>query len=236
MKTFRSKKGPFTEQPYYTDTEIEAICQDELQKVGLLPASPEPVRIDRFIEKRFGVTHSYDDLGEDVLGLTVFGSKGVQAVIVSRVLEEEGTIPAERRVRSTLAHEAGHGLLHAHLFVLEQRSKPLFGDHSDPAKPKVLCRDIPVEKSGSPYKYRGEWWEFHANRAIGSLLLPRTVVDVALSPFLVNAGTFGARSLDFSIKDAAVAELARIFNVNPVVARIRIDGLYPQANARQLTL
>jgi hypothetical protein len=24
----------------------------------------------------------------------------------------------ERRVRSTLAHEAGHGLLHAHLFVL----------------------------------------------------------------------------------------------------------------------
>src|SRR5437660_1022719 len=144
MKTFRSKKGPFAKQPYYTDAEIETTCLDELRKVGLLPAQPEPTRIDRFIEKRFGVTPSYEDLGEGILGFTKFGPKGVQEVIVARALEDEGTKPAERRIRSTLAHEAGHGLLHAHLFVLERQTEPLFGDFSDPSAPTVLCRDIPI--------------------------------------------------------------------------------------------
>jgi hypothetical protein len=126
--------------------------------------------------------------------------------------------------------------LHAHLFVLEQRAKPLFGDNSDPNKPKVLCRDIPVERTGSQYKYSGDWWEFHANKAIGALLLPRPLLDSALTPFLIDVGTFGARRLDQSRREAAVSELARVFNVNPIVARIRIDAAYPQANARQLTL
>lgn len=58
MRTFRSKKGPFTEAPYFEKSEIEAICLDELMKVGLLPKQAEPIRIDRFIEKRFQVTPS----------------------------------------------------------------------------------------------------------------------------------------------------------------------------------
>jgi hypothetical protein len=36
---------------------------------------------------------------------------------VSRFLEEQNTVPARRRVRSTAAHEAGHGLLHGPLFM-----------------------------------------------------------------------------------------------------------------------
>lgn len=55
MKTFRTTKGPFRERPYYTNQEVENTCTDELRAVGLYPTTPGPVRIDRFVEKRFGV-------------------------------------------------------------------------------------------------------------------------------------------------------------------------------------
>jgi len=235
MRTFRSKKGPFSEAPYYEKSEIETICLDELTKVNLLPKRPEPIRIDRFIEKRFEVTPSYEDLADGVLGMTKFGSRGVQEIIVARHLEDEGSVAAERRIRSTLAHEAGHGLLHAHLFVLGRATQPLFGDHSDPNAPKVLCRDVPIGGSSTP-RYDGQWWEFQANRAIGALLMPRPLVDLALLPFLVNRGTFGGKSLDSSKRNEAEDALARVFDVNRAVARIRLEENYPQADDRQLTL
>jgi hypothetical protein len=60
----------------------------------------------------------FDDLGPDNLGCTIFNSSGaVQAILVSRSLEEQNTTPGRRRVRSTVAHEAGHGLLHGPLFA-----------------------------------------------------------------------------------------------------------------------
>ena len=146
MRSLRPKTGLFLETAHTTtDTEIETTCINELAKVNLMPIHPKPIRIDRFIEKRFGVTPDYADLGKGILGLTKFGSNGVCEVIVAQALEDEGTKPAERRIRSTLAHEAGHGILHAHLFVLGYASQPLFGDYSNPAEPKVLCREIPGE-------------------------------------------------------------------------------------------
>src|SRR3989441_11554119 len=68
----------------------------------------------------FRSTPTYEDLDKGVLGFTQFGRTGVQAIVVARALDEDGTRPAERRIRTTLAHEAGHGLLHAHLFALDR--------------------------------------------------------------------------------------------------------------------
>ncbi len=131
MKTFRSKTGPFKERPYYTNEDIENICHDELRAVDLYPLSPSPIRIDRFVEKRFVVTVVYEELADGVLGFTKFGPKGVQGIVVARSLDDGG-IPSERRIRTTLAHEAGHGLLHAHLFLSVREEDSLFGDFSDP--------------------------------------------------------------------------------------------------------
>src|SRR5204862_7617 len=110
MKTFKQKGGPFQERPYFELNDIERICADELQAVGLLPPEPGPIRIERFIEKRFGVSPIYDELSDGVLGYSEFGAKGVQAIVVSQALAEEVSPAASRRVSTTLAHEAGHGL------------------------------------------------------------------------------------------------------------------------------
>lgn len=236
MKTFRSKNKGLPERPYFKDEEIESICLTELQTVKLLPSSPGPIRIDRFIEKRFKVSHQYEDLPDGILGLTVFGENGVESVIVARALDEEGTKVAERRIRSTLAHEAGHGLLHAHLFVLQQSTQPLFGDFSDPAKPKVLCRDVVVSDGKAKPGYDGRWWEFQANCVMGSLLLPRPLVEQVLEPFCVVRGSLGSKTLDHARRSEAAKCLSDVFDTNPIVARLRIDRLYPAVDERQLKL
>jgi hypothetical protein len=226
MRTFRANCGPFAERPYYPEADIETICTDELSKLKLLPESPEPIRIDRFIERRF-VTPSYEDLGEGILGLTRFSKEGVSAVIVSSRLDAEGSRVSERRIRTTLGHEGGHGLLHTHLFVLSSDKQPLFGDFSDPKKPKVMCRDS---------NYSGQWWEVQANLAMGSLLMPRRLVEIAIEPYMIKQGLLGLKGLKPSEKLNAERHLAEVFDVNPVVARIRINQLYPEVNNGQLTL
>jgi hypothetical protein len=204
---------------------------DELLKAGLMPKEPEPIRIDRFIEKRFGVSPRYEDLGSGVLGLTKFTRKGVAEVIVSKSLEDEGNAVAERRIRTTLAHEGGHGLLHTHLFILESHERPLFGDFSDPSKPKVLCRD---ESAVSSTAYGRQWWEVQANKAMGSLLLPKQLVQMAVKPYLTSSGLLGLETLSSTNRLVAVRELADIFDVNPVVVRIRLSKMYPESG--QLSL
>ena len=42
--------------------------------------------MDRFIEKRFNIVPQYDDVPDGILGFTKFGTKGPEAVVVSRSL------------------------------------------------------------------------------------------------------------------------------------------------------
>jgi len=233
MKSIRSRSGPFTERPHFQLREIEEICTTELRSAGLYPSTPQAIRIDRFIEKRFGVAPSYEPLPDGVLGFTRFGPKGVEAVVVAKALDEETGKVTERRLRATLAHEGGHGLLHAHLFCLGEKPKSLFDDGD--RTPRILCREVlegPRVKSG----YNGRWWEFQANRAIGGLLMPRPLVKQALQDFCVEAGRLGQRVLSPEKRDAAILELSTIFDVNPAVARIRVDEVFPVKNDGQLLL
>ena len=237
MKTFKSRGGPFAEQPYYTANDVEAICSDELLKLGFLPSEPSPIRIDRFIEKRFNLQPTYEDLPDGLLGFSRFGTKGVEEIVITTALDEEGTRAAERRLRTTLAHEAGHCFLHAHLFALGPRPDALFGDGLAKDSAKILCRDTgsspkAAGKAKPPYR----WWEFQANMAMGALLLPESLVTKALAAHLELQGMLGVPMLPASHRDVAIRELADVFDVNPVVVRIRLDDLYPANSGNQLTL
>ena len=232
MKTYKAKRGPFNERPYYELKDVETICLDELRAVGLYPKTPSPIRIERFLEKRFEVTPHYDDLPDGVLGFTVFGADGVEEIVIARSLDEDGSQQAERRIRTTMGHEGGHGLLHAHLFVLNRA--PLFGLSNESGKPKVLCRD--EFKAASPngsIRYDGRWWEYQANMAMSALLLPRPLVEIVVESFMIKTGFL--RRLDEKYREEAVQKLAGVFEVNPVVARIRVNDMYLVTDSLQLS-
>jgi|ERR1051326_2521631 hypothetical protein len=236
MRNYRSSKGPVQERPFFQQQEIEDLCQEELRSMSLLPSTAEPVRIERFIEKRFGITPIYEELPPGVLGFTRFTTAGVEAIVVSRALAEEESKTAERRINTTLAHEAGHGLLHTYLFAVGAQPERLFGDEFDPKVPRILCRDDTANSFEKP-RYDGRWWEFQANQTIGALLLPKFLVEKALdATILGSVGTFGLRQLKLKDRGRAARVLSEAFNVNPAVAKIRLDQLFPEADSAQLSL
>jgi hypothetical protein len=226
MKTYRRSAGPVREQPYFSASEVERTCSDELRAFDLYPSSPQPIRIDRFIEKRFKVTYEPEDLSENVLGYTKFGPNGVHAIYVSRTLLDDPSTPAQRRVTTTLAHEAGHGLLHAHLFVLEaDKNLALFGQDPDVSLTKILCRDPDARPSSG---YDGRWWELQANMAMAALVLPKALVLECAKPCIEARGSLGTLVLPKSRRAAAVNLVSETFDVNPIVAKLRLARLCPE--------
>ena len=204
-----------------------------------MPDSPSPVRIDRFVEKRFGLVVAFDDLAHGMLGFTQFGARGAEAVVLARDLAEEGSRSSERRLNSTLAHEAGHMLLHGYLFALERSSASprLLDDDLDEANHRILCR-TQADNSADPSRpsYDGRWWEYQANQMIGPLLIPRALASMALDPLIEPVGRLGVTGLERDRRDEAVRLLADVFDVNPAAARVRLDNLFPLASASQLQL
>jgi len=228
MREFKSSEGPFPIRLLYEVKEIDDICIGALREAKLLPPEPEAIKIDLFLEKYFEVPILYEDIGEGVMGSTVFDSIGrVTGFTIAPWLEEDGTATSDRRVRSTLAHEGGHGLLHPRLFMSEQTGS-LFGSRPDKNRPqKFLCRssDINPGVADKP-RYDGQWWEWQANRAIGGLLLPKVLVLKLIAPFL-DESDFG-KELNSEKRTKAVEAVSDTFEVNPVVARIRLEEMFPR--------
>jgi len=221
MKTRAGSPGP--NRIYLPASRIERSCEDALRSVGLLPDAPSAIRIERFIEKKFGLTPEYAALPAGVLGYTTFEAGRPICLVVDRGLAETDSAVAQRRISTTLAHEAGHCLFHAHFFSGGQESELLFLEESEGSRvPKILCRDEPSAS------YDGKWWEYQANAAIGPLLLPRDLVFTAVQPFVESRGLLGLPALGDRMRRNAEGALAEIFEVNPVVARIRLAEMFPQ--------
>jgi hypothetical protein len=227
MRTYRSSTGPFSERPFFKPTEIERICTDALREVGLYPTKLEPVRIERFIEKHFKVTPVYESLPDGVLGYTQFGPQGVEAVVVARSLSEDDSKVSRRRINTTLGHEAGHGLLHAHLFALAAENLgSLFGGELEGNGHQIMCRD------GA----KGRWHEVQANMVMGAILLPRPLVLQAVAPLLVARGALGENRLEDTNRSVAIRQVSDVFDVNPIVAQIRLGEMFPPGKTGQLSL
>jgi hypothetical protein len=235
MRTFKATSGPFQERPYYEAGDVERICTRELRDAGLYPEKPAAIRIDRFIEKRFKVTPTYEEMAESVLGWTKFGSMGVEAIVVARSLGEATNVVRERRHSSTLAHEAGHGLLHSHLFRPGADNGSLFPKGSDVEPSRILCRDGHTASASPRRGYDGRWWEVQANMAMAALLLPRLLVEESLTPLLTK-GSLGRGTLEAHHREDAVYLLSATFAVNPIMARIRLAEIFPDTDGTQLTL
>lgn len=220
----------FGKRLYYSDEEFDQIALSGLESVGLLPSVAGPIRIERFIEKKFGLVADFQELPDGVLGYTCFGSSGATAVVISDSLSGGGSM-TERRCNSTLAHEAGHMLLHREFFQVgfsgASEMLPGFGAGEGQQgicldrNVSALTRDVP-------------WWEYQANRMIGALLMPRPLVIAAIGSLLDFGSGVSVSALGDRDFEAVVQKLSGTFDVNPVVARIRLQSIFPNAGTGQL--
>ncbi|MFN2397823.1 MAG: hypothetical protein ABR543_04155 [Gemmatimonadaceae bacterium] len=71
---------------------------------------------------------------------------------------------------------------------------------------------------------------------MGALLLPRPLVYACLQDLLIRQGLLGSGVLPDALRNPAARLLSDVFDVNLVVAQIRVRALYPQIDPSQLTL
>ena len=127
---------------YFTDREIDRLCLEALKASGCLPEEPAAVDIELFVEKHFETRLDLgSDLGDRILGWTCFGPKGeILLVGVSSNLSNDVTTVGHRRCRATVAHEAGHCLMHPILFM-DEPSGEMF-ENLDFSKRRILRVEV----------------------------------------------------------------------------------------------
>lgn len=227
MRRWKSAGGKQT--LYFKSGEIDQICETELRDAGLLPEFPSAIDIELLIESHLECSLDYGDIPNGVLGYTLFDESGKpERVGVSPNLLD-GSATGLHRNRSTLAHEAGHCVLHPSLFT-EEQSPALGGENVDYGSRRILCRDEDFRRTKG---YDGRWWEYQANCAIGGFLLPVGLVNLVVEPFTRKCGIFEMRVLEGAKRDVALRELVEVFEVSFAAAQIRLSMLFPKNEAQQ---
>jgi len=176
------RTGRFRCRPYYQPDEIDALCEDRIERFlrarhGMVqyPVSTDDLTL--LIEQEASDLDLYADLsdldaGRHVEGVTTFYWHRRPTVRIAQTLSLDAH--REPRLRTTLAHELGHVLLHdfAHHDACDGLP-PM--DESDAEGPAIYSPTMVAPG-------RVDWMEWQASYASGALLMPCTAVQQALVP------------------------------------------------------
>ncbi len=187
MRWVRDGTGRYRWRPFLDASEIDVFCERRIQRFLFdhygdvaYPLSTDD--LTRLIEQDVDDLDLFADLstlGDDsaiVEGVTTFVPGRRPSVQIARQLSEDPR--QEARLRTTLAHELGHVLLHDFTGEREDAPRPRQADDPDTAT-TTWCTPW-VIGTGS----RVDWMEWQANYASGALLMPRAAVWQAMRPFV----------------------------------------------------
>lgn len=237
MKAWTDPASPWGTRLHFDAEDFEIMMDDLRSRAGSGSfAEGVGVDVDLVLLRALGLEADFVPLPDGILGRTIFAADGSALVEVSRELSDaaESDQLARRRLRTTLAHEAGHASCHPQLFFQDTATPSLFGDDFAPQeRPGILCRDETVGRLG----YNGEWWEYQANQCMASLLLPRRLFRSHVEKVLRS---LQVRDFERAIREGsaeqAVRQLAGIFDVSQqaVFYRLSALGFVPKADQSRL--
>jgi len=125
------------------------------------PDSSAAVPVDMIVESGLGLTLEMDDLSKRLGGTDILGATWIQSktVVIDQSLDPAENPRMEGRSNFTLAHEAGHWVLHAHQIADVPEQAALFDISTTPS---IVCRS-------SQHREPIEW---QADRFASYLLMP----------------------------------------------------------------
>jgi len=188
MRWVPDRTGRFRWRPWYSKDDIDQVCENRMggflrERHGLVAYPVSTDDLTRFIERETDDLDLYADLtglgqaGVEVEGVTTFVRGHRPRVQIARSLSL--TPGREPRLRTTLAHELGHVLLHNFVAMREDELLPDGVDDGPPA-----CVD-----PGPPARPGVDWMEWQAGYACGALLMPTTELHAVVQPVLERYGT-----------------------------------------------
>lgn len=163
-----------------------------LEKLGFLDVE---MMYETYIPKRFGIATGYQELTAGVHGYT---SPAHLESAVSLSLVESDDQSTIRFGRSTICHEIGHCVLHAHQFKRRNQIDSFLHDKTHPSEQKLFRRE-----EIKPYM-DPEWQAWWFCKAI---LLPKELIKNEV------------------YKGSSIKQIANMVNLNPAFIEVRLKNL-----------
>jgi Zn-dependent peptidase ImmA (M78 family) len=230
--------GPFLKSEFIPDKRIQRLALEALQETKLLPATPKPIAVDKFCDRKWGVPEDYEKLAPDVMGYAAFTCNGFDRIVINSLLDDDQSPTGKIRIRSTTAHEIGHAVLHTKLFIekilFDREQALLFGamerQASPNAQPRIVCREMGIfaEKRQSP------WWEIQANRFMAAMLMPKPLFLQVVEPTFQTCSPEMTSFQDKMKVVMAIEDVKDAFNVSREMARIAVETYLKTDRAKAL--
>lgn len=205
--------------------------------------TPQALDVEDFAERFLGLDIHYEYLSHNgcIWGRMVFNDRLIlvydpdnnsiayhpvdaNTIVVDNSLLEGTT---EYALRSTIAHECGHGLYHPQIYREDDNQLSFF-----PVDPKTklaasVCRKEDISGSSGGKKELvtdHDWVEHHAKYFSAALLMNKAVMLKVYGDIDWRCQFLRENGQHF-VDGSLVTQVARTFNVSPTSARIRLSKL-----------
>lgn len=175
-----------------------------------------PITVDdltTLIEDHVAHIDLYEDIssyGTGVEGLTEFAVGCKPTVLIAPELSESRN---QNRLKSTLAHELGHVILHDPMFQ-SKNQEGLFDS-------KVVVRQVSY-RDGDVTESQGDLFEFQAWFFCRALLMPATEVQRLLQDLRTSENCYSDIWAESDLGTLAIQKLATHFGVSTALAKIHL--------------
>ncbi len=211
----------FDQRPHYEPAELDELCErtilDFMNERCGGTCLPVPTDIlTKLIERDtqdFDLYADLADIGQGVEGFTDFYPDQKPVVMITEKLSLHKW--QESRLRTTLAHEYGHVLLHAPLFNTASPCKPCAG---------IPFRSLPQRRGIDPSK-GNDWMEWQAWYAARGILMPVTLVKREVMAYCQRYGAAHPICICTGHARDLIHKIAKVFAVSEDVAKIRLQRL-----------
>jgi hypothetical protein len=202
MRWLRDATGRFPRRPHYETDELESVCADLLLEVRQLrPQHETAITTDDLsvlLEHHAADLDLYAELPAEFDGVTDFSRDARPRVRIAARLSSQ--VRFEHRLRTTLAHELAHVVLHNFIWWF---------DPGVPFDPRALSPRCALRQRSV------DWMEWQANYCAGALLVPASELES-------ETGTVWERS---SSGRALIRKVQARYAVSAQVATIRLRQL-----------
>jgi len=231
----KDDKGRFAQRPYYTDAELNSLCDQKItefliKKHGKVSFPIETDDLKSLIERDASDLDAFADLsgeGPGVQGVTDFTPGKKPKVRISETLSGDAS---EHRLRTTLSHEWGHVWLHTPLYDAIQPGLDLFPTCC--SKPHQCHRDTIIEA------HARDWMEWQAGFVCGAILMPISHVQGILNSIAEHNGQYEPALINTPHANGLINTLADTYHVSKDAARVRLErmGRIDRVPQQNLTL
>ncbi|NCB49442.1 MAG: ImmA/IrrE family metallo-endopeptidase [Alphaproteobacteria bacterium] len=220
MPTYsKDNSGNFPIKPFYPPKEMDQITEEivinflnkKYKKVEL-PISTDD--LCSLIEEYVDDLDLYASLDNNIEGTNVISNCGKNVKIkINKYLQQDYF---KNRLRTTLAHELGHTILHAPLFDRKYTQQSLFEIKKDQ---EITCNIDDINSSNT-----FNWAEYQANVFAVSILTPKTFLLKYINEFCAKKNTYS-----FQEDSENAKELIRLtsdkFQVSKEAIKYRLKNL-----------